>query len=127
VPNDPNQLAPPVDGTTGPSQPRNGVIKNLNRKRLYETWLRKTYRWTGTVKSYDPKSNQVEFVEQQSALSKYRVLAQFSVEAGSDEDLPAQLAKGATFSLYGRLSAVEEPRWTSKVITLEFSSAEPLR
>lgn len=127
VPNDPNQLAPPVDGTTGPSQPRNGVIKNLNRKRLYETWLRKTYRWTGTVKSYDPKSNQVEFVEQQSALSKYRVLAKFSVEAGSDEDLPAQLAKGATFSFYGRLSAVEEPRWTSKVITLEFSSAEPLR
>lgn len=127
VPDDPNQLAPPVDGTTGPAQPRNGIIKNLNRKRLYETWLRKTYRWTGTVKSYDPKSSQVEFVEQQSALSKYRVLAKFSVEAVSNKDLPAQLIKGATFSLYGRLSAVEEPRWTSKVITFEFSAAEPLR
>jgi hypothetical protein len=127
VPHDPNRLSPPVDGTTGPSQPRNGIIKNLNRKRLYETWLRKTYRFSAEVKSYEPKSGQVEFVEQQCTLSKYRVLANLSVEAQGGPELAALLTKGATFTLYGRLSAVEEPRWPGKVITLEFSSAEPLR
>ncbi|MDI1251266.1 MAG: carboxypeptidase regulatory-like domain-containing protein [Lacunisphaera sp.] len=127
VPHDPNRLAPPVDGTTGPSQPRNGIIKNLNRKRLYETWLRKTYRFSAVVKSYEPKSGQVEFVEEQCALSKYRVLANLSVEAQGGTDLAPLLTKGATFTLYGRLSAVEEPRWPGKVITFEFSAAEPLR
>jgi hypothetical protein len=127
VADDPNEIAPPVDGTTGPAQPRNGIIKNLNRKRLYETWLRKTYRFTATVKSYEKDSGQVEFAEQKSPLARYRVLAKLSADARSNPDLAAQLAKGATFSLYGRLSAVEEPRWPSKVITFEFSSAEPMR
>ena len=127
VHDDPNELAPPLDGTTGPAQPRNGIIKNLNRKRLYETWLRKTYRFSATVKSYEKDNGQIEFAEQTSALSKYRVLAKLSPEARSNAELAARLTKGATFTLYGRLSAVEEPRWPGKVITLEFSSAEPLR
>ena len=38
----------------------------------------------------------------------------------------APLAKGATFTFYGRLSAVEEPKWPAKVITFEFSAVEPL-
>ena len=127
VHHDPNELAPPLDGTTGPAQPRNGIIKNLNRKRLYETWLRKTYRCSATVKAYDPVSGQIEFAEQQSSLTRYRVLARLTPEARSNAELAGRLAKGATFSLYGRLSAVEEPRWPGKVITFEFSSAEPLR
>jgi hypothetical protein len=127
VPDNPNRLSPPVDGTTGPAQPKNGIIKNLNRKRLYEGWLRKRYCYTAVVKAYDPKSNQVEFVEETGDLSKYRILAKLSIEASGDPELAAQLAKGATFALYGRLSAVEEPRWPSKVITFELSAAEPLR
>jgi hypothetical protein len=38
----------------------------------------------------------------------------------------AQLTKGTILSLYGRLDAVEEPRWPFKVITLELFSAELL-
>lgn len=127
VPDDPNRLSPPVEGTTGPSQPKNGIIKNLNRKRVYEVWLRKSYRFTAAVKSFDAKSGQVEFAEGKSELSRYRVLAKLSAEALNDPTLAARVAKGATFSLYGRLSAVEEPRWPLKVITFEFSAAEPLR
>lgn len=127
VQHDPNELAPPLDGTTGPAQPRNGIIKNLNRKRLYETWLRKTYRYAATIKAYDQGSGQIEFAEQQGTLTRYRVLARLTPEARNNPELAARLAKGATFSLYGRLTAVEEPRWPGKVITLEFSSAEPLR
>ena len=126
VPDDPNRLAPALEGATGPSKPRNEIVKNLNRKRLYENWLRKTYRYAGTVKAYDQGKGRVEFAEQAGDLAKYRVLADLSVAARSDKDLVAKLAKGATLSLYGRLDAVEEPRWPSKVITFEISAAEPL-
>ena len=124
---DPNQLAPRVDSVAGPYEPRNGIVKNLNRKRLYESWLGKSYRFTATVKSYDRDSGQIEFAEQKCELSRYRVLAVLSPEAHRDKDLAAQLTKGATFAVYGTLSAVEEPHWPAKVITLEFSPAEPLR
>jgi hypothetical protein len=127
VQDDPNRLSPPIEGTMGPSKPRNDIIRNLHRKRLYEGWLRKSYRYAATVKSYNRGSGQVEFAELSSPLSKYRVLAQLSAGARADPDLAALLTKGATIQLYGRLSAVEEPRWPSKVITLEFSAAEPLR
>ena len=127
ITDNPDELAPQLEGVTGPFQPRNGIVKNLNRKWLFETWLRKRYCLTSIVKSYDQASGQVEFAEQQSGLSKYRVLAVLSAEARNDPGLTAQLVKGATFAFYGRLSAVEEPHWPSKVITFEFSSAEPLR
>jgi hypothetical protein len=127
VPDDPNRIAPPFDGIQGPSKPKNDIIKNLNRKRLYEGWFRKRYGFTGTVKAYDPKTGQVEFAEQQSELSRYRVLASLTSEASTDPAVARQLTKGATFAVYGQLSAVEEPRWPFKVITFELSPADPLR
>lgn len=127
VPDDPDKIAPPLDGVTGRFQSRNGIVKNLNRKWLFENWMSKRYCFTGIVKSLDPVSGQIEFVEQSSDLSRYRILAILSAGARSDPDLLAQLTKGASFTFYGRLSAVEEPRWPSKVITFEFSPADPLR
>ncbi|MBI2497918.1 MAG: PEGA domain-containing protein, partial [Opitutae bacterium] len=127
VPDDPNRISPPIEGTIGPSKPRNDIIRNLHRKRLYEGWLRKSYRFAATVKSYDGNSGHVEFAEQKSELSRYRVLAILPAATRNDKDLAAALTKGATFTLYGRLSAVEEPRWPSRVITFEISPAEPLR
>ena len=126
VPDNPDKLSAQFD-TAGRFQPQNGVVKNLHRKRLYEVWLRKSYRLTGTVKSFDPVKGVVEFDEQKSELSKYRVLARLSPGAREDKNLAARLAKGATFELYGQLTAVEEPRWPLKVITLEISAVEPLR
>lgn len=124
---DSDSIAPPLEGVTGPFQSQNGIVKNLNRKRLFENWLRKRYCLTAIVKSYDRASGQIEFSEQKNEFSSYRVLATLSAEARTDPDLPAQLTKGSQFALYGRLTAVEEPRWLSKVITFELSSAEPLR
>ncbi len=127
IPDNPDRLSPLTEGISGPFQPQNGIVKNLHRKRLYEVWLRKPYRFSAPIKAYDPVSGQVEFVEQQNALSRHRVLAKLSPEARSDQALATRLFKGATFSFYGQLSAVEEPRWPSKVITFEFRGAEPLR
>ena len=124
---DEDRLAPPLEGVTGPFQSRNGIVKNLNRKSLYENWLQKRYRFTAIVKGYDPVTGQIECVEQQSELSKYRILAILAPDVRGDSDLTGQLVKGANFALYGRLSAVEEPRWPSKVITFEFTSAYPVR
>ena len=126
VRDDPDKLSPQFD-TAGLFQPQNGIVKNLNRKRLYENWLRKTYRFSATVKAYDPGKGVIEFDEQKCELAKYRVVAKLSPGARAGKDLAAAPAKGATFEFYGRLSAVEEPRWPLKVITLEISAAEPLR
>jgi hypothetical protein len=126
IPDNATDSAPPFEGLSGPSAPQNGIIKNLDRKRLYEYWLRKRYCFTGTVKAFARSDGTLEFVEQPSKYSRYRVLVKFSPEARNDQGLIAQLTKGATFSFYGRLSAVEEPHWPSKVITFEFSSVEPL-
>ena len=127
IPDSEDKIAPPIEGVTGPFQSRNGVVKNLNRKRLFESWLRKRYTYTAVIKAYEPALGQIEFAEQPNDLSRYRVLAKLSAQARTDPELIAQLVKGATFSLYGTLSAVEEPRWPFKVITFEFSPAEPLR
>ena len=126
VPNDPNRIAPPFD-SLGRFEARNGIVKNLNRKRLYETWLLRMYRYSAAVKAYDPKTGMVEFAEQENALSRYRVLAELSPAARGDKELIARLlAKGATLNVYGKLDAVEEPRWPFKLISLELSGAEPL-
>jgi len=127
VQENPDKLSPGFDSVTGPYQPQNGIVKNLHRKRLYENWLRKSYRFSAIVKVYDPNTAQVEMVEEKGDLSRYRVLAKLSPRAQGDKDLIAQLAKGATFTFYGRLSGVEEPKWPAKVITFEISAAEPLR
>jgi len=126
VVDDPDKLSPPTEGINGPFQPQNGIVRNLHRKSLYEVWLRKSYRLAATVKSYDRDSGQVEFSEQRSELSKYRILARLTPGARAGKDLSALLAKGATFTFYGRLTAVEESRWPAKVISFEFSDAEPL-
>jgi len=125
IPDDPNQLAPGVD-SLGVYEPRNGIVKNINRKRLYENWLKRSYRYAAAIKSYDRESGKVEFVEQTDALSRYRIVAELSPALRADPELVAQLTKGAMLTLYGRLDAVEEPRWPFKVITLELSSAEVL-
>ena len=125
VPDNTSKLSPSAD-SLGRYEPRNGIVRNLHRKKLYENWLGRGYRYSAIVKSYDRDSGRIEFAEQRNELSKYRVLAELSSAARNDKDLAAKLTKGATFSLYGRLGAVEEPRWPSKVITFEISSAEPL-
>jgi hypothetical protein len=78
------------------------------------------------VKSYDRDTGQIEFSEQRSELSKYRLVAKLTPAVRADKDVTAQLVKGATFTFFGRLTAVEESRWPAKVITFEFSDAEPL-
>lgn len=126
MPDDPDKLSPQLD-TGGVYQPQNGVVKFLHRKRLYDYWLRKNYRFSGSIKAYDPASGQVELVEQASEFSKYRVLAKLPPETRGNPELAARLTKGTTLNFYGRLSAVEEGRWPAKVITFEISPAEPLR
>ena len=127
MPDDPNRLTAP-DGTTGPYQPQNGIVKNLNRKRLHQTWLNKRYHYSAIVKSYDAASGKIEFVEQENAFSKYRVTAVLTPDARKDPALAVPVAKGATLTLnlYGLLTAVEEPRWPSKVIRFDLTGADLL-
>jgi hypothetical protein len=107
---------------------RNGIIKNLDRKKLFENWLGKVFRFSGTVKTYNPETGIIELTEPKSELSKCRVLVLLSAATRSDKDFIAQLAvKAAPVSLYARLDAMEEPEWPAKAITIEFSAAEPLR
>lgn len=108
-------------------RPKNGIVRNLNRKALFENWLAKRFRYTGTVKAYTPDNGIIEFSDENGEKSKYVVLAQLTPAARADKDIVAQLTKGATFALYGRLSAVEEPRWPAKVISFEITGAEPER
>lgn len=125
VPDDPNELAPSFDAV-GRYEPKNGIVKNLNRRKLFDDWLGRKYRFAGTIKSYNPRDGEIEFVEQSITLSKYRLVAKLSPEARLAKDPTMQPRKGATVALYGQLTAAEEPRWPSKVITLEISSAELL-
>ncbi len=106
--------------------PKNGVIRNLDRRRLFEKWLAKPYRYSGTVKAYDAGEGQVELAEDKNELTRYRFLVKLSSAARNDKDVIEHLAKGAAFAFYGQLSAVEEGRWPSKVVTFEFTGAEPL-
>lgn len=123
VPDDPNQIAPRFDAI-GRYEPDNGIVKNLHRKKLFDDWLRRKYRFTGTVKSFDARKGEVEFVEQNGELARYRVLARLSPAALGGLGLTPASAKGVTLALYGELTAVEEPRWPAKVITLELTAAE---
>ncbi|HVT72838.1 MAG TPA: PEGA domain-containing protein [Lacunisphaera sp.] len=122
VPNNPDRLSPSFD-SSGAFAPRNGIVKNVNRKRLYENWQHKSYRFTGTVAAYDPKKGLVEFAEDKSDLAHFRVGATITPDLLADPALNPQTIKGTTLSVYGRLEAVEEPRWPSKVIKLELESA----
>ena len=123
---DPDKIAPQFN-SGGVYAPQNGIVKNLNRKKLYETWLRKSYRFTATVKVFDKTKGEVEFAEDKSELSRYRIVANLGAGSHNDKELLAQLVKGATLSFYGRLDTVEEARWPAKIVTLEFSAVESLR
>ena len=114
--------------TTGIYRPKNDVVKNLRREWLYNGWLRKIFRYSGPVKSYDEASGRLEFAEQNSELSRYRVLAQ--VRPGTQSPVPIAAKKDAkdkepvVLAVYGRLTAVEEPAWPSRIITLELTDAD---
>ena len=118
--------SPVPRATTGIYRPKNDVVKNLQRERLYTGWLRKIDRFAGPVKSYDAATGRVEFAEQRSELARYRLMAQ--VSPGTPSPLPDQKdPKDKTpvvRALYGRLTAVEEPAWPSRVITFELTDAE---
>jgi hypothetical protein len=123
---DPNRLTASFE-ITGRFAPKNGIVKNLKRQRLHERWLTKRYRYSGTVKSYDAKSGEIEFNEDASEQSRFRVVAIPTPAALAALKLDEKTAKGATLTLHGLLSGVEEPRWPSRVITFELTAAEPLR
>jgi hypothetical protein len=100
-------------------RPKNDVVKNIHRELFYNRWQNKIYRYAGVVKSQDA-SGRVEFAEEKSELSRYRVIAQLK----STPAAGATSAKGSTRTLYGRLTAAEEPTLLGRVITLELSDAE---
>ena len=112
--------------TTGIYRPKNDVVKNIQREWLYNRWQRKTYRYSGPVKAYDAASGHVEFAEQKSELARYRVLAQ--VRPGTMSPVPvkkdAKDKEPVVLAVYGRLTAVEEPAWPSRVITFELTDAD---
>jgi hypothetical protein len=126
IPDNPDKLSPSFD-EVGPLAPQNGIVKNLNRKRVHENWLRKKYRFSGVVKAYDQKNDTIEFIDQKGELARYRVLAKLTPESASNEILKLPLAKGTTLAVYGLLGAIEEARWPAKLITFELSGAELLR
>jgi len=112
--------------TTGIYRPKNDVVKNIQREWLYNRWQHKIYRYSGPVKSYDPASGQVEFAEQKSELARYRVVVQ--VKPGTQSPVPlkkdAKDKEPVVLAVYGRLTAVEEPAWPSRVITFELTDAD---
>jgi hypothetical protein len=122
VPDNPDKLTESFD-LVGKYAPQNGVIKNLDRKKLFENWLGRKYRYRGVIKAFNNGTGQVEFAEDKSELARFRVLAKLTPAALGD---PALAAKGATIEVFGALVATEEPRWPAKVITLELTDAELL-
>jgi hypothetical protein len=126
VPDDPNRLTASFE-ITGRFAPKNGIVKNLKRQRLHENWLTKRYRYSGTVKAYDPKSGEIEFNEEAADQSRFRILATPTPTALAALNLNEKTAKGVTLNFYGQLTGVEEPRWPAKVITFELTSTEVLK
>lgn len=112
--------------TTGLYKPRNDVVKNLRRDWLYNGWLNKVYRYSGAIKTYDAATGRVEFAEQKSDLTRYRLVA--LVKPGTPSPVPAKKdpkdKEPVVLALYGRLTDVDEPSWPGRVITLELTDAE---
>lgn len=126
IEDNPSQVAAPQNQSTGIYRPKNDIVKNIQRERLYNRWQHKPYRFSGPVKSYDAASGKLEFADQKSELARYRVVAQ--LKPGTKSPLPAQKdPKDKTpvvLGVYGRLTAVEEPPWPMRVFTLELTDAE---
>lgn len=112
--------------TTGLYKPRNDVVKNLRREWLYNGWLNKVYRYSGPIKAHDAAAGRVEFAEQKGDLARYRVVA--LVKPGTISPVPPKKdpkdKAPVVLALYGRLTAVDEPAWPGRVITLELTEAE---
>lgn len=121
---DANRIAPGFTDITG-FRSRNGIVRNLNRKKLWEQWLNRKYRYAGVVRQYNRETGELEFAEQGEA-TKFRVVAPLSPAARNDRDIIAALTRGASIAVYGTLVAVEEPSRAGRAITLEFASAEVL-
>ena len=124
---DPNRLSPDFDPFPG-FHPQGTFVRNLNRKKLFEVWLGRTYRFTGTVKSYNPATGQLEFVEQVSSLGKIRVAAQLLPAARDDRDTVALVStKEATVTIWGRFSTIEEFERRGRPFEMEFTQAHVVR
>jgi len=121
-----NQAVQSFNPTTGIYRPKNDIVKNIQRERLYNKWQHKSYRFSGAVKSYDEAGGRLEFAEQKSELARYRVVAQ--LKPGTKSPVPVQKdPKDKTpvvLGVYGRLTAVEEPAWPARVFTIELTDAE---
>ncbi len=120
IPDDRSKITTGFNATTGIYRPKNDIVKNIHRETLYNRWLNKPYKISAVVKSYDPASGRLEFAEQKSELTRYRVIAM--LPAGTAAPV-TPLPKDATLSIYGVLTAGEEPAWPSRVVTLEISDA----
>jgi hypothetical protein len=120
IPDDPSKITTGFNATTGIYRPKNDVVKNIHRETLYNRWLNKTYKFSGAVKTYDAASGRLEFAEQKNELTRFRVIAQLPPGTATPV---TPLPKDAVLSLYGLLSATEEPVWPGRVVTLEISDA----
>jgi hypothetical protein len=120
---DPNRLSPNFDPFPG-FHPQGTFVRNLNRKKLFEVWLGRTYRFTGTVKSYNPATGQLEFVEQVSSLGKIRVAAQLLPAARDDKETVTLLStKEATVTICGRFATIEEFERRGRPFEIGFTQA----
>ena len=126
IEDNPSQVAAPQNQSTGIYRPKNDIVKNIQRERLYNKWQHKSYRFSGPVKSYDAASGKLEFADQKSELARYRVVAQ--LKPGTKSPVPVQKdtkdKAPVVLGVYGRLTAVEEPPWPLRVFTLELTDAE---
>jgi hypothetical protein len=68
----------------------------------------------------------LEFADESGEKSKYRITAQLSPRAKTDQAFLNKLFKGAQIEIIGRFTAAEEPRWPSKTILFELSEAQPV-
>jgi hypothetical protein len=109
---------------TGRHAPKNGVVKNLQRKKLHDNWLERKYRFTAPVRGWNRGTGEIEFAEDKNNVTRFRVVAKLAPNAPVPADAGG---KDAKLAVYGTLTGVEEPRWPSRVITLELSSVQILR
>lgn len=117
------EVAPSFERTSA-FRPRNGVVKNLDRSKLYAYWAGRQFRFVGTLKQFDPKTGTLEFSEDAAPKSKYRLIALLSERSRANRDFTNRLLKGARVEIVGRLTAVEEPRWPSKTIVIELGESD---
>lgn len=125
APDDPNKIAPAFTATTG-FKSQNGIVRNLDRKKVFEGWLGKKFRYTGTVRSYDKDSGQIEFIEQNGTKSSYRVAAVVTTDTRRSPETADRLKRGTTVTLFGKITGIEESPRIGQRIAIDLNSAELL-